>query len=214
MKKSSSNRRDPGLVTLANGSGDLDSIPGCVIPKTLKMVLDTSLLNTQQYKVLSRVKWSNPGKGVAASPAPRCSSYWKGSLPVTLDYGRQLYLYCQVFVVVGVIIWFNIPFINNFYGFSKNFNHETENIKKSTTLILVSMEIKKKCRQYGINLFGSEWKLYLVTRGVLKSVRNSDRDRSNIKCLIHTYKHTHTHTDTYTHISTHIYIYVCVCVCV
>ena len=23
----------------------------CVIPKTLKMVLDTSLLNTQQYKV-------------------------------------------------------------------------------------------------------------------------------------------------------------------
>ena len=30
----------------ANGPGDLDSIP-----KTLKMVLDTSLLNTQQYKV-------------------------------------------------------------------------------------------------------------------------------------------------------------------
>ena len=34
-----------------NGPGDLDSIPGRVIPKTLKMVLDTSLLNTQQYKV-------------------------------------------------------------------------------------------------------------------------------------------------------------------
>ena len=34
-----------------NGPGDLDSIPGHVIPKTLKMVLDTSLLNTQQYKV-------------------------------------------------------------------------------------------------------------------------------------------------------------------
>ena len=27
------------------------SIPGHVIPKTFKMVLDTSLLNTQQYKV-------------------------------------------------------------------------------------------------------------------------------------------------------------------
>ena len=27
--------------------GDLGSIPGRVIPKTLKMVLDTSLLNTQ-----------------------------------------------------------------------------------------------------------------------------------------------------------------------
>ena len=35
----------------ANGPGDLGSIPGRVIPKTLKMVLDTSLLNTQQYMV-------------------------------------------------------------------------------------------------------------------------------------------------------------------
>ena len=42
-----------GLVgrVFANGLGDLASIPGCVIPKTLKMVLDTSLLNTQQNKV-------------------------------------------------------------------------------------------------------------------------------------------------------------------
>ena len=35
----------------ANGPGDLGSIPGRVIQKTLKIVLDTSLLNTQQYKV-------------------------------------------------------------------------------------------------------------------------------------------------------------------
>ena len=35
----------------ANGLGDLGSIPGRVIPKALKMVHDTSLLNTQQYKV-------------------------------------------------------------------------------------------------------------------------------------------------------------------
>ena len=35
----------------ANGSADLSSIPGHIIPKTLKMVLDTSLLNTQKYKV-------------------------------------------------------------------------------------------------------------------------------------------------------------------
>ena len=42
-----------GLVgrVFANGLRDLGSIPGRVIPKTLKMVLDTSLLNTQQYKV-------------------------------------------------------------------------------------------------------------------------------------------------------------------
>ena len=35
----------------ANSSGVLGSIPGQVIPKILKMVLDTSLLHTQQYKV-------------------------------------------------------------------------------------------------------------------------------------------------------------------
>ena len=35
----------------AHGPGNLGSIPARVIPKTLKMVLDTSLLNTQQYKV-------------------------------------------------------------------------------------------------------------------------------------------------------------------
>ena len=34
-----------------NGPGDLGSIPGCVMPKTLKTVLDTSLLKTQKYKV-------------------------------------------------------------------------------------------------------------------------------------------------------------------
>ena len=35
----------------AYGPGDLVSILGRVIPKTLKMVLDASLLNTQNYKV-------------------------------------------------------------------------------------------------------------------------------------------------------------------
>ena len=39
-----------------NGPGDLGSIPGCIIPKTLKMVLNTSLLNTQQYKVCIKGK--------------------------------------------------------------------------------------------------------------------------------------------------------------
>ena len=81
----------------ANGLGDLGSIPGCVMPKTQKMILDAALLNTQHYKVrikyiryLSRVKWGDPGKGVAPSPPPWCSSYWKGSLRFSLDYGRQL----------------------------------------------------------------------------------------------------------------------------
>ena len=40
----------------ANGPGDLGSIPGRVLPKTLKMGLDTSLLHTQQYKVCIKGK--------------------------------------------------------------------------------------------------------------------------------------------------------------
>ena len=34
----------------ASGPVDLCSIPGFVIPKTLKIVLDTAWLNTRQYK--------------------------------------------------------------------------------------------------------------------------------------------------------------------
>ena len=44
---------DIGLAVrvFAKGPGDLGSIPDRVIPKTQKMVLDASLLNTQHYKV-------------------------------------------------------------------------------------------------------------------------------------------------------------------
>ena len=38
----------------ANGPGDRGSILGRVIPKTQKMVLDASLLNTQDYKVWTK----------------------------------------------------------------------------------------------------------------------------------------------------------------
>ena len=34
----------------ANSPGDRGSIPGRVIPKTQKMVLDATLINSQQYK--------------------------------------------------------------------------------------------------------------------------------------------------------------------
>ena len=45
-----------GDNVFANGPGDMGLIPGRVIPKTLKMVRDSSLLNTQQYKVLNMGK--------------------------------------------------------------------------------------------------------------------------------------------------------------
>ena len=38
------------VSVFTNGPRDLGSIPGQIIPKTLKMILDASLLNTQHYQ--------------------------------------------------------------------------------------------------------------------------------------------------------------------
>ena len=58
-------------LLFANGPGDLGSIPGRVIPKTLKMELDTTLLNTQHYKVRFKGKVEQ-------------SREWSSALPYTL----------------------------------------------------------------------------------------------------------------------------------
>ena len=61
----------PAVRVFANSPGDLGSIPGRVIPKTLKMVLDTTLLNTQHYKVRFKGKVEQ-------------SWEWSSALPYTL----------------------------------------------------------------------------------------------------------------------------------
>ena len=65
--------RSIGLAVrvFANRLGDQSSIPGRVIPKTQKMVLDASLLNAQHYK-----GWI---KGKVKQSRKRCST-----LPYTL----------------------------------------------------------------------------------------------------------------------------------
>ena len=70
----------------ANGLKDQSSIPGQVIPETQKMLLDATLLNTQQYKVRIKGKWSNPGsgdfgviaieKGVFRSPSTKNTNFY------------------------------------------------------------------------------------------------------------------------------------------
>ena len=52
----------------AKGLGDLGSIPPRVIPKTLKMVLDASLLNTQHYKVQIKGKVEKSWEKSSALP--------------------------------------------------------------------------------------------------------------------------------------------------
>ena len=48
--------------------GDSGSIPGQVISKTQKMVLDTSWLNNQYYKVRMKVKVEDSKKKSSALP--------------------------------------------------------------------------------------------------------------------------------------------------
>ena len=52
----------------ANGPGHLGSILGRVISKTLKMVLDASALNTQQYKVRNLGKVEQSRERFSALP--------------------------------------------------------------------------------------------------------------------------------------------------
>ena len=61
---------DIGMMVrmFANGPGDLGSIPGRVIPKTQKMVLDANLLNTQHYKVRIKSKVDQSRKRSRALP--------------------------------------------------------------------------------------------------------------------------------------------------
>ena len=44
------------IRVLTNGTGDLGSIQGQIVPKTQKMVLEASLLNNQHYKVKIKSK--------------------------------------------------------------------------------------------------------------------------------------------------------------
>ena len=76
-----------GLISrvFANGPGDQRSIPGRVIPKTKKMVLDATLLNTQHNKVRIKGKVEQSREWSGALPYTSIGSYWKWNLQVNLD---------------------------------------------------------------------------------------------------------------------------------
>ena len=79
-----------GLVgrVFVNGPGDLVSIVGRVIPKTLKMVLDTSLLKTQQYKIRIKGKVEQSRERSSTLPyylgvvATEKGAFWSPSITV------------------------------------------------------------------------------------------------------------------------------------
>ena len=79
--------------------------------RLLKWYLILLCLSLSIKSYVSRVKWSNPGKGVASSPTSRCISCWKKSLLVSLDYGRQLYLLIWLCVCVSACVSLRVCFI-------------------------------------------------------------------------------------------------------
>ena len=81
-----------------NGMGDLGSIPRYVISKTLKMVLDTSLLNTQRYKL--RNLW----KGVAPSPQLGVVAIEKGAFwSPSATAASNMYIYIYIYIYIGKV---------------------------------------------------------------------------------------------------------------
>ena len=83
----------------ANAQGDLSSIPGRVIPKTQKMLLDALLLSTQHYRVKIKGKveqsreWSSAllHLGVVAIEK-EALGHSRLKSPTLLSYARSLKL--------------------------------------------------------------------------------------------------------------------------
>ena len=73
------------VKNFSNGPVDLGSIPGRVIRKTQKIVLDATLLNTQHYKVRIEGKVEQSRERSKALPTPWYNSYREVSLRATLD---------------------------------------------------------------------------------------------------------------------------------
>ena len=69
-----------------------------------KWYLVPPCLTFSNIRYASRIKWSNPEKGVMPSSTPWCSSYRKGRLQVTLDTSLAFWLGRLAFVSDGVSI--------------------------------------------------------------------------------------------------------------
>ena len=79
-----------------NDPGDWGSIASRVIPKTQKIVLVASLLNSQNHKIQIKGKWNNREKEVALFTIRRSNEKGTfGSPSTTVD---QLYIYIYIYI--------------------------------------------------------------------------------------------------------------------
>ena len=89
----------------ANGPGNQGSIPGRVIPKTQKIVLDASLLNTQHYKVQIKGKVEQSRERSSAVPYTSMQQLWKREPlghPRLRSPTLLTYIYGQECIVVSI----------------------------------------------------------------------------------------------------------------
>ena len=95
--------RPIGLVgrVFTSGPGDLVSIPGHVIPKALKIVLNTSMLNTHHYKVYIKGKVEQSREKSRALPYTSVQLLLKRepSSPPRLQSPTLLLLYIYIYMV-------------------------------------------------------------------------------------------------------------------
>ena len=77
--------------------GDWGSVLGWVIPKTQNMVLDTSLLNTQHYKVRIKSKLEQSRERRSALPYTLVWELLKRDLWVALVQSPTLYIYIYIY---------------------------------------------------------------------------------------------------------------------
>ena len=97
----------------ANGPGDRGSIPGQVIPKTQKMVLDATLLSTQYYKVRIKSKVEQSRERSSALPYTSNGKWAFGSPLIKVG---QLY---NLLMFIDSLVSHNI-LTNHTFGFQNS----------------------------------------------------------------------------------------------
>ena len=119
-----------------------------VIPKTQKMVLDATLLNTQHYKVRIKVKWINPEKGVALRcPLHLCvvaiekGAFGSPSTTVTnfLSFYLFLFLLTSIYVLFCFFVFFFLSFFLFLSKMSSCFSLNEKHIQKHPVLCLANI---------------------------------------------------------------------------
>ena len=163
--------------------------------KLKKWYLIILCLTLSIIRYVSRVKWSNPGEGIAPSSTPRCSSYWIGSLRVALDYGRQLYLYYNITCLITTMFLRSDPLYSFVYKAYKSKVYFYHNAMMMIICSLVKI-IAKHTHKYKKKIIWSNCRDFRYTS---RLIYQGDKLKFVARSMYH-----HTHTLKIIYTTTHI----------